>query len=339
MRERSAVAVGRAVACADPTHARRIAPVYRLGTGTVKMVSMRLLVCVAVPAVAAVDVGAGDHRQLQSDAECAQRLAKLTRHVNSVCCSGGVSCEGGSPDTCTADCAALWMPFYRMCSEFAADSLGELAPFSQMCIETTYGADGLACDATYLTAGLRDTALACGCARPYCGMLETQLSATNVHCAPACAAEFETVYARCGEYIRNPASNLDAAGWDSYMAACQDTASAPAVGGSCEEQCAAHFPHADQSADVCACVFGCHASEGGQDSAACVATCDTQCDDDDECVCACGSAGTCSECTFGDQCESPCGVGCSILVRRYLYSCLRQTAAHTVFTGCVCSRV
>ena len=30
------------------------------------------------------------------DAQCARRLTKLSSHINSVCCTAGVDCTGGS---------------------------------------------------------------------------------------------------------------------------------------------------------------------------------------------------------------------------------------------------
>jgi hypothetical protein len=108
---------------------------------------------------------------------------------------------------------------------------------------------------------------------------------------------------------------VDASGWDSFMAQCQDSAPATAAtGGTCEQQCAARFSAADQAADACACTYGCHAAESEKSSEECLDTCDHSCDDEDECDCKCGDKeDKCTECTFGDKCEDPCKVGCSML--------------------------
>ena len=207
------------------------------------------------------------------------------------------------------------MPFYRRCSIFAADSLGELDAFSHMCIETAYGANGASCDATYMQLGLADVALACGCSSPGCGLAPALMGGQaggDARFTAGCAAEFETVYARCSEFIRGPAARVDASAWESFLAQCQASTHSD-IGNSCEEQCAARYPNEDQQADACACTYGCHASEAGQDAGACLETCDSQCDRGKQCACECGAAGTCSDCTSADQCETPCSVGCSLV--------------------------
>jgi hypothetical protein len=247
------------------------------------------------------------------DAKCAKRLQKLAAHVDHTCCTAGVGCGSGTPDRCTPDCAAMWMPFYRKCSAFAAENLGDLQAFSHECTNTLYGTGGKACDAEYLTLGLKDVSLACGCASPDCG-LRGASRAFFGEVSARCAAEFETVHARCADFVTSPAAGVDAARWAGLLARCEAAESGPPeADGSCEGQCAARFAGKGQAADACACAYGCRAAEGGDDSAACLARCDTQCDDEGECACGCGAAGTCGECTADDECEEPCAVGCSML--------------------------
>lgn len=251
------------------------------------------------------------------DASCPRRLTKISAHINSVCCMDGVDCSGGAPDSCTRDCAALWMPFYQHCSEFAATSLGDLDAFSHMCIETAYGgAGGHACDETYLHLALNDISLACHCDTAACG-LTGGYPESLAQCSPSCLAEFSTVYERCQGFLQNPAlqgrGNIPA--WEAILSQCQADEAARDTGGeagsSCEAQCAFRFSRTGE-ADVCACVYGCHDREAGADAATCTSHCDNSCDDDDECDCRCGSAGTCTECSSQDECETPCAVGCSL---------------------------
>ena len=246
------------------------------------------------------------------DAQCSRRLTKLSSHINSVCCTAGVDCSGGAPDSCTRDCAALWMPFYRTCSSFATENLGALDGFSHMCLETAYGGpDGRECDQAYLTLGLNDVALACHCATPDCGLMDG-VGETLTSCSAGCLAQLETVFDRCEDLVsQNPRS---AATWERMIGECEDATATDAggeAGSSCEEQCESLFSDTGE-ADVCACVYGCHEREAGQDSDTCIDICDNECDDDDECLCECGAAGTCSDCSSDDECESPCDVGCSL---------------------------
>ena len=208
------------------------------------------------------------------------------------------------------------MTFYRKCAGYAAESLGQLSEFSHMCTETLYGPGGQACDAHYMELAQHDIALACGCAAPgECGQ-----------CSAPCAAMFETVYTRCGDFIAASGAGDQ---WAAFQAQCQEQAGGdgPPAGGTCEEQCAALYPNEDEEPNACACTYGCHAMESGQDAESCLATCDTRCDDDDECECQCGSAHTCEQCTSEDECEAPCGVGCSLMTET------DDGAASSAFSG------
>jgi len=48
---------------------------------------------------------------------CSADLASIAEDVSSVCC-GEAGCEAGAPQTCTDECAELWMPFAKRCSEW-----------------------------------------------------------------------------------------------------------------------------------------------------------------------------------------------------------------------------
>ena len=141
-----------------------------------------------------------------------------------------------------------------------------------------------------------------------------------------CAAEFETVYDRCSEFIRGPAARVDASAWEAFLEQCQASTHSD-IGSSCEEQCAARYPNEDQQADACACTYGCHASEAGQDAGACLETCDSQCDRGKQCACECGAAGTCSDCTSADQCESKCSRSLCVFLRSLKAAAAQPRAA------------
>ena len=71
------------------------------------------------------------------DASCGRDLASISARLNDVCCAGDATdCTGGSargPRYCSADCAALWNPFYSRCSRFVDASMPNLASFSTQC--------------------------------------------------------------------------------------------------------------------------------------------------------------------------------------------------------------
>lgn len=84
----------------------------------------------------------------------------------------------------------------------------------------------------------------------------------------------------------------------------------------CAMQCYSIFGAGTPNA--CACMYGCQTANDGADLAECIRTCDTECDDADECVCGCGNGGTCCSsgvgcCDSGDECENPCDAGCNLL--------------------------
>ena len=55
-----------------------------------------------VAALAALLAAWASGARAQEDAQCARRLQKLSAHINSVCCTSGVSCDGGTPNICTS---------------------------------------------------------------------------------------------------------------------------------------------------------------------------------------------------------------------------------------------
>ena len=56
------------------------------------------------------------------EAGCARMLADISGDVNDICCGGnGAMCSNGAPRTCSEECAAVWMPFAKQCSQFVSN--------------------------------------------------------------------------------------------------------------------------------------------------------------------------------------------------------------------------
>lgn len=55
-------------------------------------------------------------------AGCASLLSDISGDVNDICCGGhGEQCSHGAPRTCSEECAAVWMPFAKQCSQWLGD--------------------------------------------------------------------------------------------------------------------------------------------------------------------------------------------------------------------------
>ena len=87
------------------------------------------------------------------DASCGRDLASISARLNDVCCAGDAAdCTGGSargPRYCSADCAALWNPFYSRCSRFVDASMPALASFSTQCQSQSPAAGSQGAGATF----------------------------------------------------------------------------------------------------------------------------------------------------------------------------------------------
>lgn len=111
-------------------------------------------------------------------------------------------------------------------------------------------------------------------------------------------------------------------------ASCHMSSSKP----KCDVKCA--LKYGKGTANACACTFGCETARKGQNFAQCAHTCDTKCDDNDECSgCGCGKDKRCCSvqtntlgklsakdkskgggkcCESPDECEDPCNKGCAL---------------------------
>jgi methionine-R-sulfoxide reductase len=63
---------------------------------------------------------------------CDVELGSLATRLNTDCSSGAT----GVPTQCSAQCAAMWMPFATSCSSFLTHDHPELAPFTALCTAT-----------------------------------------------------------------------------------------------------------------------------------------------------------------------------------------------------------
>lgn len=70
---------------------------------------------------------------------CMDHLSSQQDAIGHTCCADG--CPNGTPDFCTQQCAATWMPFSRHCSSFLQSDpmLALVLPLSTSCEETVYG--------------------------------------------------------------------------------------------------------------------------------------------------------------------------------------------------------
>jgi hypothetical protein len=118
---------------------------------------------------------------------CMDHLNTAEDSLGHTCCADG--CPNGTPDVCSQQCAAVWMPFSLHCSSFLEDDsmLAMVLPLSTSCEETQYG--------RYTSAVLggrcspvserryQDQLIAAGCMEGTTTQLATQ-------CTDDCAEEF-----------------------------------------------------------------------------------------------------------------------------------------------------
>ena len=50
---------------------------------------------------------------------CDGKLTEISGSLNTACCSGTSACgAGGIPSRCSGTCAAVYLPFYKVCSSY-----------------------------------------------------------------------------------------------------------------------------------------------------------------------------------------------------------------------------
>ena len=74
--------------------------------------------------------------------QCSEQLAAISPDVNIECCpghTGRAGCDGDLPSTCSEECAAVWMPFAKACSEWLLEQGGALVQVTAVCESEEYG--------------------------------------------------------------------------------------------------------------------------------------------------------------------------------------------------------
>eukprot|EP01052_Picozoa_sp_SAG31_P039611 SAG31_NODE_5527_length_2477_cov_1.710681_1_plen_276_part_10 len=69
----------------------------------------------------------------ESDIACENELVQSSAAFNSACCPTASACTDGHPNSCSADCAQAFMPFYSRCQAFVATNLPDLVSFGDSC--------------------------------------------------------------------------------------------------------------------------------------------------------------------------------------------------------------
>ena len=71
---------------------------------------------------------------------CSNLLTKKANVINGVCCGrNGKMCRRGAPRTCSEECASVWMPVSKQCSEWIKKSMPSMYPVTKICEREEYG--------------------------------------------------------------------------------------------------------------------------------------------------------------------------------------------------------
>jgi hypothetical protein len=145
----------------------------------------------------------------------------FTTDVTEKCCeesSGG--CTKGYPDTCDADCAAVWTPFWKKCSGYMTDNFpasgsglgSEYTKFADQCRETQYGSN-YRCTTSFFNSGMQAMSRACGASR----------GGFPSSCSANCANTFLELYEACRPVASDRGANIGQ--MDNFFLQCQGTLS------------------------------------------------------------------------------------------------------------------
>ena len=147
---------------------------------------------------------------LKGYAPCMDHLKQEEDALGHTCCADG--CPNGTPDVCSQECAAVWMPFSKHCSSFLSGDpmLAMVLPLSTACEEAQYG--------RYTGAVLGGR-----CSPVSEHGYQTQLTAAGCalasnQCSDDCAEVFLEFYAGCHPRFETEAN---AAQYDAFLAVCQ----------------------------------------------------------------------------------------------------------------------
>ena len=151
---------------------------------------------------------------LKGYAPCMDHLNQEEDALGRTCCADG--CPNGTPDVCSQECAAVWMPFSKHCSSFLAGDpmLAMVLPLSDVCEETQYG--------RYTGAVLGGR-----CSPVSEHRYQTQLTDAGcmgaggnmaAQCSDGCAEVFLEFYADCHPRFE---AEANAADYTAFLAVCQ----------------------------------------------------------------------------------------------------------------------
>jgi hypothetical protein len=146
-------------------------------------------------------------------AGCSTELAAISDRVNSACCPAG-GCMAGPPDDCSEECAEIWMPFSKRCSEFLRKNAeaGQVSPLmavSDLCEVQEFGKyhagsnHGRCSDGDYQQYYNEVGPACCGSDSQYCPdapafpNLVTPMMDGKPYCADGCRPLLEEMYAEC----------------------------------------------------------------------------------------------------------------------------------------------
>ena len=152
--------------------------------------------------------------------DCPTKLTQISADVDSACCPAG-GCSNGVPKVCSEECAALWLPFAKQCSDWLANAQANLVDITAHCEKEEFGRwktkptanhrTGRCSDSDFAEFGNEMSAACPGWYQvPYGGMPAT--------CSSDCAEFFEEYYSECHPRF---ASEGTARQMQSFLAVCQ----------------------------------------------------------------------------------------------------------------------
>merc|ERR1740117_158593 len=180
---------------------------------------------------------AGDTTGALGSTGCASHLATLSPQVNAVCCPAG-GCSNGVPNTCSEECAALWLPFAKQCSEYLKTMTGAntaLLDITSRCEEEEYGRykanarnhrRGRCSDSDLADFTSQFAPACCGGNGEFCtgaaaGTFVLPEQNGQPHCSADCATFAEQFYSECHPRIEATSEPVEIGALTDFLAVCQ----------------------------------------------------------------------------------------------------------------------
>ena len=161
------------------------------------------------------------HPLLEEDSSCEGVMDTMFREIDDACCADG-QCDNGSPEVCSTDCAATFMPYYSQCREtFVGDK--DMANFFRLCSQQEFTSNFARYDCGTIPAPV----------------LQEDLTFTQLWTAEDCAK-------LCADILYTSGVECKAFYWSAAERSCVLTATAPLLGVTetldCDDSCddAAH---------------------------------------------------------------------------------------------------